>query len=322
MCDILAFVGSEGTPGRTTLAWNMAAALGRMGFTVTLADAGTDGGDLGSFLGITPPITLGDWLLEKSQADDFAVPVGEGVSFAAVGESACTAANVSYLRLCELSRRLAKRDFLLIDTDSGTVEDRLPLIESASEVFAVVTPDQVARTEALFFVSRLYRSSRLESINLILNRAPLSEIAEIISSRLQHDLRRILRVPARCIAHVPEEPLMAESVLSGIPLVEYAPESTSSERIVEVAQTIADHRTRNGALTWLVRFVRALVLSFRIDRVSEAPVDDDRVQGIPAEEESDRIVALVNEVLQDFSQEPRTRCIDFPGLPETARTLT
>lgn len=322
MCEILAFVGSEGAPGRTALAWNMAAALGRLGFTVTIVDAGKDGGNLGSYLGIEPPITVGDWLSERCSVDDVTIPIGERVSLAVLGESACTGGQVSHPRVCELSRRLADRDFIVLDTDRGTIDDRLPLIESASEVFAVVTPDQVAGTEALFFVSRLYRSSSLERISLILNRAPLSEIAEVISSRLEHDLRRILRVPAQCVAHVPDEPLMAESMQSGMTLIEFAPQSLSSERILEAAQRIADSRTENGELTWLVRFVRALVLSYGIDHVTESPSCAHKLRETDSKAEPDRIIPLVTEILRDLSEEAQTACIDFPGLPETARTLT
>ncbi len=322
MCDILAFVGSGATPGRTTLAWNIAAALGRLGFTVTIADAGNNESGLGSYLGIEPRITIGDWLLEEAWEDHFAVPVGERVSFAMLGETACTVGEISFARLTELSRRLAESDFLILDFAPGTVEDRLPLIESASEVYAVVTPDQVAGTEALFYVSRLYRSSGLEKISLILNRAPLWEIAEIISNRLEHDLRRILRVPARCIAHVPEDPLIPLSMQSKMSLLEYAPESVTSERLLEIAQTIAKSRTERGVLTWLLGFVRALVLSFQLSGVTETASDPRHKQQVNAGAGPDGMISLVAEALQDLSERPRRACMDFPGLSETARTLS
>lgn len=274
MCHILAFTGGEGRPGRTTVAWNMAAALGRIGFAVTVVDTGNGDGGILSYLGAQPPTTLHAWLSGACRWEEAVINIAERVSYSVLGESNCVGEAASLVRQFELLERLALQDFLLVDSDARTLTGRLPLVESASEVCAVVTPEQAAGTEALFFINRLYRTSTLERIGIVLNRAPLSEIADMICSRLEYDLRRILQVPAECVIEIPEEPLMAEAMRSGVPLAEYAPQCAAAQRIVEAAQRVADGRVKDEELNCLENFVKALASSCEVAPLRKPPPGD------------------------------------------------
>ena len=158
-------------------------------------------------------------------------------------------------RFLSLAPLLNRRNFVLIDTPAEDSECLAPLIEGAEHVLAVVTPEQVASAEALAFIMNLHRIAGGKHIYVILNRAPSSEVSDLICNRLEHDIGRILGVPMTCLGYVPDEPLMASAAESRWPFVVMAPESETSSCLAHVAGAITEicgtHRQNEGSERFL-----------------------------------------------------------------------
>lgn len=238
MCEIVAFTGGEGSPGRTFLAFNTAVTLGMMGFGVTLIETGGPRSGLCAYFGLEPLHSCEDFALETCSASEAVVRCGENLDLLLQGRSAVALDKDKMGRLFTKITQFEKRDFVVVDAPGGASDSLLPLVLAASELFAVVTPDQMAAFESFWFIRKLSMIAPEKYIHVILNKAPMPEIAEIMCNRLEHDLGQISAIPMDCAWFVPEDPMVEEAARMRVPFVTYAPSSEASLRIMQLATAI------------------------------------------------------------------------------------
>jgi flagellar biosynthesis protein FlhG len=240
MCQIVAFTGTKGSPGKTCLALNTAVTLGSIGATALLLDMNVSPSTMGEALGLRPMYNLNDLVWGYCSPEEVIVPWGENVGLVTLGEPIGWNGEEMLSRLLALAPLLDRRNFVLMDTPADDGEGLALLIEGTAHVLAVVTPEQVANAEAPAFVMNLHRMTGGKHIYLVLNRAPSSETSDLICNRLEHDIGRILGIPVSCLGYVPDEALMASALQARWPFVVMAPESETSSCFAHVAGAITE----------------------------------------------------------------------------------
>jgi len=193
--------------------------------------------------------------------------------------------------------------------------------DEAEHVLAVVTPEQVASAEALAFIMNLHRITCGKHIYVILNRAPSSEISDLICNRLEHDIGKILGIPITCLGYVPDEPLMASAAQTRWPFVVMAPESKTSSCLAHVAGAITEicgtHRQNEGS----ERFLGDLFGSLQNDRPLSLAIQGRRSVREIFPHASQEEVELFRQIILDALDPKKADSLDFVTMYQHVREV-
>ncbi len=272
MCEIVAFTGGNGSPGRTFLAFNTAVTLGMMGFGVTLIEIGDSKSGICTYFGLEPLHSGRDLAMGKCSPKEAVIHCGENLDLIVQDTSAVPLDRDEVGRLFTVAAQLEKRDFIVVDAAGGLSESLLPVVLAATELFCVVSPEQMADFESFWFIRKLSDICCGKHIHAILNRAPMAEISEIMCNRLEHDLGRVLGINMDCAWFVPEDPLVKESARARLPFITFAPRSEAALRIMQLATAIelARRERHQGKMR---KILQSLLFDLQTEDVNQVRVD-------------------------------------------------
>ena len=140
---IVVITGGKGGVGKSTIAANLALAMGRLGQRVTLVDADLGAANLHTMLGVVrPAVGLADFFDEKIRLDEACVGVGIPTVSLIPGTSRPGAANLSAIDKARLLRGLARldTDVIVVDVGAGTSFNVVDLVAVADIKLFVLTP--------------------------------------------------------------------------------------------------------------------------------------------------------------------------------------
>ena len=136
--------GGKGGVGKSSLALNLAIALGERGRRVLLVDLDLGLGDLAVMLKLSPPRTLEDFFLGGRPLRDCRAPLGGGVDLLAGGAGSSELARPDGARRTQLFAGLAELapdyDLILADSAAGIGPSVLAFAARADCVLCVATP--------------------------------------------------------------------------------------------------------------------------------------------------------------------------------------
>lgn len=140
---IIAIAGGKGGVGKSTVAANLAIAIGRLGVSVTLVDADLGAANLTTMFGqLHPKATLADFLDHRiEQLDDLTMRVAPAVGLVP-GTSRPGAANLNNgqkLRFLKATARL-ETQCVIIDIGAGSSYNVIDLLAAADHKLLVMTP--------------------------------------------------------------------------------------------------------------------------------------------------------------------------------------
>jgi flagellar biosynthesis protein FlhG len=140
---IIAVAGGKGGVGKSTIAVNLALAIGRLGHDTVLVDADLGAANLHTMLGVLhPEATLADFLDHKVETlDDVALQVAPLVTFIA-GTSRPNVANLMGVEKLRLLRAIPKleADCVVIDIGAGSSTLVLEMLALADHKLVVMAP--------------------------------------------------------------------------------------------------------------------------------------------------------------------------------------
>ncbi len=140
---MIAIAGGKGGVGKTTVAANLALAIGRLGMRTAVVDADLGAANLHSMFGVLhPKTTLADFLDHRADdLNDVLVPVSSSVHMVA-GTSRPGAANINNAQKLRLLRAFSRLevDCVLVDVGAGSSFNVVDLIAAADLKLFVLTP--------------------------------------------------------------------------------------------------------------------------------------------------------------------------------------
>ncbi|WP_041285866.1 MinD/ParA family ATP-binding protein [Desulfomonile tiedjei] len=266
MCEIVAFTGGQGAPGRTFLSFNIATILGFMGFGVTFVELGNSKTGMCSYFGIEPLHSTYDFAAGLCSAEEAVIHCGNNLDLIVQSDEASIIGERENKLLFDRLDELQKTDFIIADAPEGVPDSLIPVLDSASNVLAVITPEQVEASESFRFIRNLADICRGKHIHVILNRAPAPELAEIMCNRLEHDFARMLGIPMDCAWFVPEEPSVPEARDARVPFITLNPASETSLKLVQLATAI-EFATRERYQGRLRQVLQALLVDLQRENI-------------------------------------------------------
>ena len=239
----IAVAGAKGGVGKSAVAANLAAALGRAGAEVLLFDADLALGDAARFLGVGRRASVADVLAGRARLDETVVAGPPGVSVIPSAEadpSLTRLSRIDHASLVALFSALdTPADTLLVDTPSGLSDAALCPAGAAREVLLVAGPGSAALDGAAALVHALAARYRTRRFRVLVNGARSTDhgldLHGALAARIDPDADVLLDHAGT----VPHDPELARAAERGLPVIETAPGSPSARAFARIAARAA-----------------------------------------------------------------------------------
>ena len=235
----IAVTSGKGGVGKSTVAANLAVALGSLGARVILFDGDLAQANLDLLLGLSPRWDLGHVLRGEKALDQIVVEVSPNVRLVPAASGDRDLADLDDFRreglYRELSRLSEDADLVLIDTASGASHLTSSFARAASELVVVTTPEPTSYSDAYGLLKVLVAQGLTTTPGVLVNRAPSVEEAEEVAHDLASLTRRFLSMNVNSLGAVPDDPAVGQAVRRRRPVVEAAPKSPAALAFLAVA---------------------------------------------------------------------------------------
>lgn len=246
-CSI-AITSGKGGVGKSNVAVNVALQLAGSGWRVSLLDADLALANADVLLGLNPKYHLGHVLTGERSLNEVIVETREGLRLIPGGSGIEGLANLSKVQqrrfIAELTAMEDESDFLFIDTPAGIAHNVTTVLDAASAVIIVTTPDPTAVVDAYATLKVLHRSHPTKPVWLIVNDVVGIGDAEQTFNQIRSAAERFLQHPLEHLGTIPRDEELSEAVRRQIPVTVYAPQSPASRSLRLIAKRLEEvHRS-------------------------------------------------------------------------------
>ncbi len=240
--QVIAVSGGKGGVGKTSVAVNLATALGHGGREVLLLDGDLGLANVDVLLGLAPRYTLAHVLSGERSLSEVIVRAPCGVQVAPAASGVARLANLSpaeHAGLLQSFSSLGQRlDTLVIDTAAD---------------------EPTSLTDAYALIKVLSREHGVRRFRVLANMTRDARQGASVFARLERVASRYLDVVLDYAGEVPEDPCMARAVRLQRPVLEAFPDSPAARAFRNLARLAATWSVPEGPRGHLEFFVERLV---------------------------------------------------------------
>ncbi|MGQ9655623.1 MAG: MinD/ParA family protein [Thermodesulfobacteriota bacterium] len=254
----MAITSGKGGVGKTSLTANLALLLCDMGVRTLVLDADAGLANIDVLLGLSPKLTLKDFIAGDSSMEDIVMEGPGGMKVVPAGSGVLELTHLDRdqrLRLNEAINGLAARhDLLLIDTPAGVSSNVLHFNAMSEEIMVVVTPEPTSLTDAYALVKLMVTKHRRLRFSVLVNAIRSQAEGEQAFWGLNQAAERFLGVSLVQAGCIPWDPSVPRSVRSQEPFVRMAPTARATESLRQVAARIMEMKPRQGSDAEVILF--------------------------------------------------------------------
>ncbi|NLY40460.1 MAG: MinD/ParA family protein [Desulfovibrionales bacterium] len=248
----IAIVSGKGGVGKTNIALNLGFALHQQGHSLVLLDADLGLANLDVLLGLSPEKNLQD-LLAGENPDNIVVPLApEGFDFlpsaSGVAELVELDEDIQGVLMHKLDSLFRRYDFLLLDLGAGINPTVLAFAAMPQERVIVITPEPTSLTDSYALIKVLSTQHNVRNFHIVVNMAETTKEGQTAFNRLAQACERFLNLPVRLLGIIHRDPMVTESVRHQVPLLKFAPTCQAAQDICDIAQKIAERRSKLAEL--------------------------------------------------------------------------
>lgn len=239
LAPAIVITGGKGGVGKTSLAANLAFALGALGRRVLLLDADYGLANLDVFFGVNPPETLNLFfsgerslrqLLVAGPNNVRLIPAASGIP-----DLADLPAEMSKQLLKELDRLRLDADVLLVDTAAGIGHSVTRLLRAADRLVVVTCPDPAAILDAYALSKMVLVEQPSKPIDLVVNMVGSSEEGTHVYLQIDRACRKFVGRGIEYLGSVPLDGSVVRCLRQQRPLLESEPGSPAGVQLGRIA---------------------------------------------------------------------------------------
>lgn len=237
-CRVVSVASGKGGVGKTSVAVNLAWALGRAGRRVCLLDADLGLSNVDIYLGLRPEKTLEDVLFGGLPMEQAIFKTGRGVDVISGSSGVTRMAELDRERRAALTREFAKLnsyDYLIVDNSPGIAAQVVSICLSSDDILLVVNPEAASVTDAYALIKVLKENGLWRQPQVLLNRCRDARHARVVFERFNETTRRYLSVTCKLLGAVPLDGNIPRSAALRQPVLESSPHSPASLALLEAA---------------------------------------------------------------------------------------
>ena len=236
---IIAVTSGKGGVGKSTVAANLAIALGSFSDQVSLLDADFGLSNIDVLFGMTPQYNIGHVIFGEKEIDEIAITGPNGVRIIPSSSGVQELADMNSSQRRSLIRSLQKysrdTDWLLIDTAAGISVNVTQLIGMASETIVVTTPEPTAIVDAYAIIKVIAAEKFNAPVSLIVNKAANAKEAEGVANQIRNVTKQFLSRDVEYLGYITRDPMVNKAVMRQEPITLCYPESPASRCFDRIA---------------------------------------------------------------------------------------
>lgn len=237
----IAVTGGKGGVGKSTLAVNIAVALGGMGQRTLLLDADLGLANVDVLLGLKPRATLADLIAGQCGIEDILMDGPNGIQIvpAASGRrhmaQLSTAEHVGLVNV--ISSLEHELDVLVVDTAAGITDSVLTFCQASQEIVLVVCDEPASITDAYALLKVLARDRGIVRVQVVANMVRDNNEGKQLYGKLVRVCEIFLTtLSLNYLGCVPQDEWLRMSVQRQKPVVLLYPASPSALAMTAIAQ--------------------------------------------------------------------------------------
>ncbi|MGI6452790.1 MAG: MinD/ParA family protein [Syntrophomonadaceae bacterium] len=241
---IITVASGKGGAGKTSVAVNLAIALGKAGNQVAVLDADLGMANVDIMLGIIPRYTLSHVLQGRKKLEEIIIATDEGVQLIPGCSAIFGLANSSWDEkrenlVKEIKLYAQQMDFLIIDCGAGISETALSFMLAAQEVIVIITPEPTSITDGYGLIKVLSGYQEHPQIMLLINKVKNSAEAGNIANKIELAVKRFLDTSVIKLGYVRSDVSVDKSVREMTPFITKYPKCEAAKNIITIADNLA-----------------------------------------------------------------------------------
>ncbi|WP_291321335.1 MinD/ParA family protein [Desulfonatronospira sp.] len=243
----LSIVSGKGGVGKTNLSLNIAYALFNAAQNTLIVDCDLGLANLDVMLDISPDKTLNEILDDDALAHDIIYKLensGLGLIPAASGVSDLLDLDEDQQMqiIQRLESLLQKYHFLILDVGAGISRTVRTFSQMTHKRVVVITPEPTSLTDGYALIKVLYTRQKVKDFYILVNMVESEKEARRGFERIRAACSKFLNLEVNYLGHVRNDPIVLDAVRKQRPVMQFAPRSTASRDIMQVADTLIQMR--------------------------------------------------------------------------------
>ncbi len=239
---VIAITSGKGGVGKSNISINLGIALSQQGEKVCLFDADINLANTNILLGLTPTLTLHDFLSERIDISAILTPGPEGIQLvpAAPGLAGFTHLDrPQQTRMLSALQDLEKKfDYLLIDTAAGVDETLINFLLAAPYTIIAITPEPTSLTDAFSLLKALKERDFTQPVFVIVNMVDSRAVAHDAFKRFNGAVTKYLGFKLRYLGYIPNDKKLSESVRNQQAVLLRHPAARASRCILDITSRL------------------------------------------------------------------------------------
>ncbi len=318
---VIAITSGKGGVGKSNIAVNLGIALSQQGEKVCLFDADINLANTNILLGLTPTLTLHDFLSKRLDISEILTSGPEGIQ---IVPAATGIADFTHLDRPQQTHMLSALqdlekdfDYLLIDTAAGVDEILINFLLAAPYTIIAITPEPTSLTDAFSVLKALKEHDFTQPVFVIVNMVDGRAVAHDAFKRFNGAVTKYLKLKPRYLGYIPNDNRLSESVRNQQAVLLRHPAAQASRSILDIARRLKqllDANMESGDSSFSAYFdalVGPVLPPLAVEECTGGKIDDkpesvwnvrkslEYLQGI----KPDEAVRLLAEVILNWDEE-------------------
>ncbi|MBF0233327.1 MAG: MinD/ParA family protein [Desulfamplus sp.] len=246
---VISVTSGKGGVGKTNMVGNLAIALTEIGKRVVIIDADVGLANIDIIFNMRPKYNISHVISGEKSLHEVMVTTHHGVNIIAGGSGFANMTQLTHGEklnlLTEFETLENMADIILLDTGAGISSNVLYFNSAADECIVIATREPTSITDAYALMKVMSQEYGTKYFKLLVNVVDSKKDAKMVYATLDNAIGRFLKnVVLEYLGNIPSDINLQKAVLHRSTVLDYAPDSPSSQAIRDIAGKIASSPIR------------------------------------------------------------------------------